>query len=107
MTRTVVRGRVSDAQRKLWETVKAGQALALKKIRAGVDGMTIHKAIQEFFASRGFRTEIRKGRRGGFFHGTGHGLGPEIHGHPRSQKVTRKRRQLPGVGRWLYYPGAR
>ena len=29
MTRTVLRGRASEAQRKLWETVKAGQALAL------------------------------------------------------------------------------
>src|SRR5437867_13047854 len=27
MTRTVLRGRASDAQRRLWETVKAGQAL--------------------------------------------------------------------------------
>src|SRR6478736_6555752 len=78
MTRTVVRGRASDAQRKLWETVKAGQALALRRIKAGVDGMTIHKAIQELFAGRGFPTEIRKGRRVGFFHGTGHGLGLEI-----------------------------
>src|SRR5439155_1621493 len=77
MTRTVLRGRASEAQRKLWETVKAGQALALKRIKAGVDGMTIHKAIQEFFAKRGFPTEVRRGRRVGFFHGTGHGLGLE------------------------------
>ena len=35
MTRTVVRGRASEQQRKLWETVKAGQALALKQIKAG------------------------------------------------------------------------
>ena len=94
MTRTVLRGRASEAQRKLWETVKAGQALALKRIKAGVDGMTIHKAIQEFFARRGFPTEIRKGRRVGFFHGTGHGLGLEIHEHPRLQKVTLKDRQV-------------
>src|SRR5258708_22586597 len=67
MTRTVLRGRASDAQRQLWETVKGGQALALRRIKAGVDGMTIHRAIQEFFASRGFPTEIRKGRRVGFF----------------------------------------
>ena len=105
MTRTVLRGRASDAQRKLWATVKAGQALALKKIRAGVDGMTIHKAIQEFFANRGFRTEIRKGRRVGFFHGTGHGLGLEIHEHPRLQKVTLKDRQVLTVEPGLYYPG--
>src|SRR6202162_5395884 len=58
MTRTVLRGHASDAQRKLWETVKAGQALSLKRIKAGVDGMTIHKAIQQFFAGSGFPTEV-------------------------------------------------
>ncbi len=105
MTRTVLRGRASEAQRKLWETVKAGQALALRKIKAGVDGMTIHKAIQKFFAERGFPTEVRKGRHVGFFHGTGHGLGLEIHEHPRLQKVTLKDRQVLTVEPGLYYPG--
>jgi len=105
MTRTVLRGRASDAQRKLWNTVKAGQALALKKVKAGVDGMAIHKAIQELFARRGFPTGIRKGRRVGFFHGTGHGLGLEIHEHPRLQKVTLKDRQVLTVEPGLYYPG--
>ena len=105
MTRTLLRGRASDAQRKLWDTVKAGQALALKKIKAGVDGMTIHKAIQEFFTSRGFPTEVRNGRRVGFFHGTGHGLGLEIHEYPRLQKVVLKDRQVLTVEPGLYYPG--
>jgi Xaa-Pro aminopeptidase len=105
MTRTVLRGRASEAQRKLWETVKAGQALALRKIKAGVDGMTIHEAIQEFFADRGYPTEVRKGRHVGFFHGTGHGLGLEIHEHPRLQKVTLKDRQVLTVEPGLYYPG--
>ncbi|HEY2568574.1 MAG TPA: Xaa-Pro peptidase family protein [Candidatus Udaeobacter sp.] len=105
MTRTVLRGRASEAQRKLWETVKAGQALALKRIKAGIDGMTIHKAIQELFAKRGFRTEVRRGRRVGFFHGTGHGLGLEIHEHPRLQKVVLKDRQVVTVEPGLYYPG--
>ena len=105
MTRTVLRGRASDAQRKLWETVKAGQTLALKKIKAGVDGMAIQKAVQKLFAERGFPTEVRKGRRVGFFHGTGHGLGLEIHEHPRLQKVTLKARQVLTVEPGLYYPG--
>ena len=105
MTRTVLRGRASEAQRKLWETVKAGQALALRRIKAGVDGMTIHKAIQEFFTSRDFPTEIRKGRRVGFFHGTGHGLGLEIHEYPRLQRVVLRDRQVLTVEPGLYYLG--
>jgi Xaa-Pro aminopeptidase len=105
MTRTVVRGRASEAQRKLWETVKAGQALALKRIKAGVDGMSIHRAIQDLFTKRGFPTEVRKERRVGFFHGTGHGLGLEIHEYPRLQKVTLKAGHVLTVEPGLYYPG--
>ena len=105
MTRTVVRGRASEEQRKLWETVRAGQALALKNIKAGVDGLSIHRAIQKLFAERGYPTEVRNGRRVGFFHGTGHGLGLEIHEYPRLQKVTLKAGQALTVEPGLYYPG--
>jgi len=105
MTRTVVRGRASEQQRKLWEAVKAGQALALKRIKAGVDGMSIHQAITELFNDRGFPTEVRNGRRVGFFHGTGHGLGLEIHEYPRLQKVVLKAGQCLTVEPGLYYPG--
>jgi Xaa-Pro aminopeptidase len=105
LTRTVLRGRASEEQRKLWDTVKAGQALALRKIRAGIDGMEIHTAIQDLFIKRGYPTEVRKGRRVGFFHGTGHGLGLEIHEYPRLQRVTLKERQTLTVEPGLYYPG--
>ena len=105
MTRTVVRGRASQAQRKLWETVKDGQELALREVKAGVDGMKIHKAIQALFMKRGYPTEVRKGVNVGFFHGTGHGLGLEIHEYPRVQKVVLKERQVVTVEPGLYYPG--
>jgi Xaa-Pro aminopeptidase len=105
MTRTVVRGRASDAQRKLWETVKGGQELALREIEAGIDGMKIHKAIQQLFQKRGYPTEVRNGKNVGFFHGTGHGLGLEIHEYPRLQKATLKERQVLTVEPGLYYPG--
>jgi Xaa-Pro aminopeptidase len=105
MTRTVVRGRASEAQRKLWQTVKDGQELALREIKDGVDGMTIHKAIQALFKKRGYPTEVRNGVNVGFFHGTGHGLGLEIHEYPRLQKVVLKERQVLTVEPGLYYPG--
>jgi Xaa-Pro aminopeptidase len=105
LTRTVLRGRASEAQRKLWDTVKEGQQLALKRIKAGVDGMTIHKAIQKLFDDRGYPTGIRDGQNVGFFHGTGHGLGLEIHEYPRLQKVVLKDRQALTVEPGLYYPG--
>ena len=105
MTRTVVRGRASEEQRRLWETVKEGQALGLKRMKPGVDGLAIHNEIKQLFTDRGFPTEVRGGRQVGFFHGTGHGLGLEIHEHPRLQKTVLKRGQVLTVEPGLYYPG--
>jgi len=105
MTRTVVRGRASEKQRDLWETVRAGQALGLKKMKPGVDGLKLHNEIKKFFTDRGYPTEVRKGRQVGFFHGTGHGLGLEIHEHPRFQKTVFKKGQVLTVEPGLYYPG--
>ncbi len=105
LTRTVVRGRASDERRRLWETVNEGQALALKKMKPGVDGLKLHKEVKQFFTDRGFPTELRDGRQTGFFHGTGHGLGLEIHEHPRFQKTVFKIGQVLTVEPGLYYPG--
>jgi Xaa-Pro aminopeptidase len=105
MTRTVVRGRASEAQRRLWETVREGQALAIKKMKPGVDGLKLHNEVKQFFTDRGFPTEVRDGRQVGFFHGTGHGLGLEIHEFPRFQKTVFKPGQVLTVEPGLYYPG--
>lgn len=105
MTRTVVRGRASEEQRRLWDTVKEGQTLGLKRMKPGVDGLEIHNEIKQLFTDRGFPTEVRDGRQVGFFHGTGHGLGLEIHEHPRLQKTVLKQGQVLTVEPGLYYPG--
>ena len=105
MTRTVVRGRASAEQRKLWEMVREGQELALRKMKPGVDGLTLHNEVKQLFTDRGFPTEVRDGRQVGFFHGTGHGLGLEIHEFPRFQKTVFKPGQALTVEPGLYYPG--
>jgi Xaa-Pro aminopeptidase len=105
MTRTVVRGRASEEQRRLWETVRTGQEMALKRMKPGVDGLEIHNAIKKLFTDSGFPTEVRDGRQVGFFHGTGHGLGLEIHDFPRFQKTVFKKGQVLTVEPGLYYPG--
>jgi Xaa-Pro aminopeptidase len=101
----VVRGKASEEQRRLWETVSEGQALALRKMKPGVDGLDLHKEVKKFFADRGYPTEVRNGKQTGFFHGTGHGLGLEIHEHPRFQKTVFKVGQVLTVEPGLYYPG--
>ena len=105
ITRTVVRGKATDAGRKLWETCLAGQDMALEKMKPGNQGGVVHESIKAYFAEQGYPTEIRDGRWQGFFHGTGHGLGLEIHEAPRFAAAT----FLPGhvitVEPGIYIPG--
>ena len=105
MTRTVVKGKASDAQRRLWETVLEGQQRVLKTMKPGRDGREIHDALTAFFTERGYPTEQRNGRPTGFFHGTGHGLGLEIHEDPRFGRTHFKPGQVVTVEPGLYYPG--
>ncbi len=104
LTRTVVRGRASDEQRRLWRSVCAAQKHAMEMIKPGVKGAIVHKAVQDFFASRGYATERRDGRWTGFFHGTGHGLGLEVHEEPRIAATTFRAGQVFTVEPGLYYP---
>jgi Xaa-Pro aminopeptidase len=105
LTRTVVRGRASEAQRKMWQTVCAAQKLAIRAIKPRIKGAIVHKAVQDFFASRGYRTEQKRGRWTGFFHGTGHGLGLDLHEEPRISATVFRPGQVFTVEPGLYYPG--
>ena len=108
LTRTVVRGRASEAVRKIYDTVFAGQQTAFKLMRPGVPTTDVHAAVQKLFASRGYKTGQRNGRMEGFFHGTGHGLGLEIHESPRMGATSPGKLQtgqVITVEPGLYYPG--
>jgi Xaa-Pro aminopeptidase len=105
MTRTVVRGRASAAQRHLWETVQKGQRMALRGMKPGGSGLQIHESIKAFFAREGYPTEQRDGRWVGFFHGTGHGLGLEVHEEPRFGRTIFHPGQILTVEPGIYWPG--
>ncbi len=83
ITRTVVKGRASDAVRRLYDTVASGLELGFSRIEANTPGVEVHQAVTEFFEREGYKTGKRGGRMQGFFHGTGHGLGLEVHEAPR------------------------
>lgn len=107
MTRTFLRGAPSDDQVRLVETVKAAQDEAMKHLRPGVTGDSVHQRVKQFFEEQGYSTErTREGFRG-FFHGTGHGLGLEVHEPPRiSASAPRLRKHaVVTVEPGLYYPG--
>jgi len=107
ITRTVLKGRGSEAIRKLYHMVARGQEIAFEKMESGVSGAEVHKAVKEFFDGAGYKTGRRNGRMQGFFHGTGHGLGLEVHETPRlSANSTDFLRsgQVVTVEPGLYYP---
>ena len=105
MTRTVIRGQASEAQRKIWDVCLKGQEMALQGMKPGASGREIHDAIKAFFAESGYPTEIKDGRWQGFFHGTGHGLGLEIHEHPRFSMTEFQPGQVLTVEPGIYIPG--
>ncbi len=108
MTRTFLRGRASDAQRALVAAVRAAQLAALHAVRAGVNGRTVHGKVVEVFTARGYETKQTPRGSVGFFHGTGHGLGLDIHEPPRMNGTLDrilKKNSVVTVEPGLYYPG--
>ncbi|MFI0347733.1 MAG: M24 family metallopeptidase [Chthoniobacterales bacterium] len=105
MTRTVVRGKASAAQRHLWDTCLAGQKLALRDLKPGASGKIIHQTVQDFFTKAGYPTEQKNGRWSGFFHNTGHGLGLDLHEAPRFNVATFTEKNVFAVEPGIYIPG--
>lgn len=108
MTRTYLKGRASEAQRRLVETVRSAHKLAINMIKPGVTGGKVHDAVQAFFDKEGYETVRNVKKPKGFFHALGHGVGLEIHEEPvmRSKASCRLRKgMVVTVEPGLYYPG--
>ena len=82
ITRTVVRGRATEAVREAFQAVQQAQDVAMVAMKAGTPCRQIHKNVQDFFKQRGFKSGRTRGAMQGFFHGTGHGLGLDLHEAP-------------------------
>ena len=82
LTRTVVKGQADDATRRAFEAVLEAQRYALRLVRHGAEGSAIHRNLCEFFEAAGYPMSRTEKRREGFFHGTGHGIGLELHETP-------------------------
>jgi Xaa-Pro aminopeptidase len=87
MTRTVVRGTPTPEVTLMWEAVLEAQQAGLDAVRPGANGRDVHFACCEVFKRHGYGSlakpyrDIQSDAR--FIHGTGHGLGLEIHEFPR------------------------
>ncbi|MCK4592754.1 aminopeptidase P family protein [Candidatus Parcubacteria bacterium] len=107
MTRTIVKGKASPEMKKMYDAVLGAQKLALGKIKAGVRADLIHKKVQDYFENKRFKTGEKDGKIQGFFHGTGHGVGLDIHELPNISLGNKKPLKISNVVTvepGLYYP---
>lgn len=80
LTRTVLKGKATPWHTNVYNAVLKSQLTALKLIKPGIDGHTIHQAVVKSLEDSGFPTGTdKKGNPYGMFHGTGHGVGLELH----------------------------
>ena len=108
ISRTVVRGNASDRLKHAYHCVEQGQKIGFRRIRNGANAYDIHGEILEYFNAQGFPTGVIDGRMQGFFHGTGHGLGLDIHEAPgigMRSKNNLKTGHVVTVEPGLYYQG--
>ena len=87
MTRTFVKGEPNEGLQEMYDVVLESQEAALSMIRAGVNGKDVHRKVADVLHEAGYKTNVHDQEKGkplteGFFHGTGHGVGLEIHEAP-------------------------
>jgi Xaa-Pro aminopeptidase len=86
ITRTFAIGDVPGEIREWHALCREALDLAAAEVRPGAHGRAIHVLVSEFFAERGFPTQLTKAEGqvllDGFYHGLGHGVGLEVHEPP-------------------------
>lgn len=99
MTRTVAVGHVTEKQEEIYSIVLSAQKAALEKIKYGIPAMRVDAAARDIIAEKGFA--------GNFGHGTGHGVGLEIHEYPSVGPNSKKplvENQIITVEPGIYIP---
>jgi Xaa-Pro aminopeptidase len=89
MTRTVSKGAPSPEIVRMYEAVMRAQDAGIKALRPGITGREVHELVEDVIFAAGYDT-LRAGQKHtpddpvtrGFIHGTGHGVGLEIHEAP-------------------------
>lgn len=99
MTRTFAVGEISDELRKIYDTVLEAHMRGIKGTKAGMTGKEADALTRDYIKAEGF---------GDYFgHGTGHGLGMEVHEGPRLSpmgEVTLQENMVVTVEPGIYVP---
>ena len=99
-TRTFATGEPGEEAREVYELVREAQAAALEAVKPGAGGKKVDAVARELIAAAGH------GER--FGHGTGHGVGLEVHEGPRlavSSEDELRQGNVVTVEPGVYLPG--
>jgi len=99
MTRTVVAGKATDRQKKIYNTVLKAQKAGVNKVKAGVSGKAVDEVCRNIITKAGYGKQ--------FGHGTGHGIGYFVHIGPRLSPLSKdilKVNQVITVEPGIYIP---
>jgi len=100
ITRTVVMGRATAKQKKIYNIVARAQKVAIRKVRAGVTGKDVDAAARRVIDKAGYGDK--------FGHGTGHGIGLEVHAGPKVSPLgtqVLKSNMVITIEPGIYIPG--
>jgi len=102
LTRTLFAGRIDSRARRAYEAVRAAQAAAIARVRPGAAFTEVDAAARAVLSEAGLA--------GAFSHGTGHGIGREVHEPPnlgpRAGKGTLEPGMVVTIEPGIYFRGA-
>ncbi len=85
-TRTVVHGKIPEIVQRMHAGVVAAKKAAIEAVRPGITGHDVHQVTSQMIRSHGFAMGLPGPNDGPDYtamtHGTGHGLGLEVHEPP-------------------------
>jgi len=99
ITRTVVMGKATSRQKKVYNLVSKAQLAGIKKVKSGVEGKAVDLAARKVIDRGGFKKN--------FGHGTGHGIGIYVHVKPNvgpKSTDTLKRGMVVTIEPGIYIP---
>ncbi|MBU8933591.1 MAG: aminopeptidase P family protein [candidate division Zixibacteria bacterium] len=100
ITRTVVVGKATARQKKIYNIVLRAQLAGVRKIKAGVSGKAVDDACRKIITRAGYGKN--------FGHGTGHGIGYFVHIGPRLSQLSKDKLiagEVVTVEPGIYIPG--
>ena len=82
MTRTIVIGKATDKHKEIYDIVLESQLAGINVAKAVITGEELDFACRNVIEKSGYGDN--------FIHSTGHGIGLEVHTHPRISQFNKK-----------------